>query len=265
MPASGTADRAFGAGGVVAAGAWSTCVGLVVGRCRRHRRLEPLGGGRRAVCYGFGTGVWDVAMNVEGAGGRAAARPQHHAALPRRLVASARSPAPGSAPCAAGARRTRWPCTSPSSRRRSAVIVAVVASRSRCVPAGEEPRTPTRPPAVGLAGAAHAGDRRHGAGLHPRRGRRPTTGWRSRWSTGTTRRHWVGVARLRALRGRDDARPAGRTGRAGPVRPGSVAARLGAGGDRRRADRRLAGRAGARRRRHRALGARAPRWASRSA
>ena len=51
--------------------------------------------------------------------------------------------------------------------------------------------------------------------------------------------HWVGVARLRRLRDRDDGRPDGRAAAAGPVRPGAGAL----GDDRRRRRRRAARRA----------------------
>ena len=125
------------------------------------------------------------AMNVEGAVVERLARPQHHAALPCRLelrhLHRRRSRSAGR-----GARRTagalHYAVPRPGGGGRSR------GRRRGFLPSGDRRRGPDEPATaeLGLAGAAHAGDRADGAGLHPGRGRRQRLAGARRSSTGTT-------------------------------------------------------------------------------
>jgi MFS family permease len=66
MPVSGHLIERFGAGAVVRLGAASDLVGLVVAGLLATAGSAP-GTAAGLLLYGFGTGVWDVAMNVDGA------------------------------------------------------------------------------------------------------------------------------------------------------------------------------------------------------
>ena len=150
------------------------------GRRPVHRGLAVVGARGRRVsrpsrssavglgCYGFGTAVWDVAMNVEGAEverrlGRTVL-PRFHAGwsfgsiggagigvLAARFAVPAAAALPrgrGGAPCSR--------CWSPSGRS------SVAKEHDDEEDAGPQP--------LGLARAAHRRDRRDGAGLHAGRG-----------------------------------------------------------------------------------------------
>jgi MFS family permease len=66
MPVSGHLIERWGAGAVVRIGAVSDLVGLVVAGALATAGSAP-GTALGLLLYGFGTGVWDVAMNVDGA------------------------------------------------------------------------------------------------------------------------------------------------------------------------------------------------------
>jgi MFS family permease len=66
MPVSGHLIERWGAGAVVRLGAVSDLVGLVVAGILATSGSAP-GAAVGLLLYGFGTGVWDVAMNVDGA------------------------------------------------------------------------------------------------------------------------------------------------------------------------------------------------------
>jgi MFS family permease len=66
MPVSGHLIERFGAGAVVRLGAASDLLGLVVAGLFATAGSVP-GAALGLLFYGFGTGVWDVAMNVDGA------------------------------------------------------------------------------------------------------------------------------------------------------------------------------------------------------
>jgi MFS family permease len=66
MPVSGHLIERWGAGAVVRLGAVSDLVGLVVAGLLASSGSAP-GAAVGLLLYGFGTGVWDVAMNVDGA------------------------------------------------------------------------------------------------------------------------------------------------------------------------------------------------------
>ena len=66
MPASGHLIERWGAGAVVRLGAACDLVGLVVAGLLASAGTAP-GAAVGLLLYGFGTGVWDVAMNVDGA------------------------------------------------------------------------------------------------------------------------------------------------------------------------------------------------------
>jgi MFS family permease len=66
MPVSGHLIERWGAGAVVRLGAVSDLVGLVVAGVMATAGSAP-GTALGLLLYGFGTGVWDVAMNVDGA------------------------------------------------------------------------------------------------------------------------------------------------------------------------------------------------------
>ena len=66
MPASGSLIERYGAGAVVRLGARMVLLGLVVTAILATAGSEA-GAAVGLFCYGFGTGTWDVGMNVEGA------------------------------------------------------------------------------------------------------------------------------------------------------------------------------------------------------
>jgi MFS family permease len=66
MPVSGHLIERWGAGAVVRLGAVSDLVGLVTAGLLATAGSAP-GAAAGLLLYGFGTGVWDVAMNVDGA------------------------------------------------------------------------------------------------------------------------------------------------------------------------------------------------------
>ncbi len=66
MPASGFLIERWGAGAVVRLGARMVLLGLVLAGVFATAGSE-LGAAVGLLCYGFGTGTWDVGMNVEGA------------------------------------------------------------------------------------------------------------------------------------------------------------------------------------------------------
>ena len=66
MPVSGHLIERWGAGAVVRLGALADLVGLVVAGAFATAGSAP-GAAVGLLAYGFGTGVWDVAMNVDGA------------------------------------------------------------------------------------------------------------------------------------------------------------------------------------------------------
>ena len=160
-------------------------------------------------------------MNVEGAEVERRLGPHDHAALPRRLVSlgTDRRRRVGVPDGRAVGARCR--CTSAvlGVARRGAGCCAA----TRALPAG---RGATRTAAVDagarVAGAAHAGDRRDGARLRRGRGHRQRLAV-ARAHRRVRRRALGRRRRLRAVRVRDDRRPARRTGRARPVRPGAGA------------------------------------------
>ncbi|HET7068434.1 MAG TPA: MFS transporter [Nocardioides sp.] len=66
MPASGHLIERWGAGAVVRLGALADLLGLVVAGLAATSG-SVIGAASGLLAYGFGTGVWDVAMNVDGA------------------------------------------------------------------------------------------------------------------------------------------------------------------------------------------------------
>ena len=68
MPASGHLIERLGADAVVRLGSACVLIGLVVAGIGAAARIGTAGRAGPAGCDGFGTGTWDVAMNVEGAG-----------------------------------------------------------------------------------------------------------------------------------------------------------------------------------------------------
>jgi len=66
MPASGFLIQRYGEGAVVRLGAWMVLLGLGLTGLLATADSE-LGAAVGLLCYGFGTGTWDVGMNVEGA------------------------------------------------------------------------------------------------------------------------------------------------------------------------------------------------------
>jgi MFS family permease len=66
MPSSGFLIERYGGGAVVRLGAWMVLLGLVLAGVFTTGGSE-LGAAVGLLCYGFGTGTWDVGMNVEGA------------------------------------------------------------------------------------------------------------------------------------------------------------------------------------------------------
>ncbi len=86
LPVSGRARRAVRCGrGVSEAEGVLTAVGMgVVALGVSGLEAEPVVAAGLGL-YGFGTAVWDVAMNVDGRRGRASAGPHGDAAVPRRL------------------------------------------------------------------------------------------------------------------------------------------------------------------------------------
>jgi MFS family permease len=66
MPVSGHLIERWGAGAVVRLGALADLVGLVLAGAMATAGSAP-GAAVGLLAYGFGTGVWDVAMNVDGA------------------------------------------------------------------------------------------------------------------------------------------------------------------------------------------------------
>ena len=187
MPASGYLIERWGAGAVVRLGAgWSTCSGW----SWPASRPRPAPSSARRVgllCYGFGTGIWDVAMNVEGAAverelGRSI-MPRFHAGWSARHVHRRRRRR------GRGRRSAyRWPSHYPSSSAASPSAVARVAARGAPSPADGAPSARTRS-AAGRPGWSRG--RWRSAlmvlGVHPRRGRRQRLAGALARSTGTTR------------------------------------------------------------------------------
>ena len=113
MPASGHLIERWGAGAVVRLGALADLVGLVLAGAMATAGSAP-GAAVGLLAYGFGTGVWDVAMNVDGAAverelGRSI-MPRFHAGLVVRDVHRRRGRG-----CSRRSRRTAGRCTTPSS------------------------------------------------------------------------------------------------------------------------------------------------------
>lgn len=133
MPASGHLIERFGAGAVVRLGAVVDLVGLVVAGAMATAG-SALGASVGLLAYGFGTGVWDVAMNVDGAAverelGRSI-MPRFHAGWSLGTFTGA---GVGAVAAGLGVPLAVHYAVVPA----AAVIVAVVASR-RLLPAGEE-------------------------------------------------------------------------------------------------------------------------------
>ena len=133
MPASGHLIERFGAGAVVRLGALVDLVGLVVAGAMATAG-SALGASVGLLAYGFGTGVWDVAMNVDGAAverelGRSI-MPRFHAGWSLGTFTGA---GVGAVAAGLGVPLAVHYAVVPA----AAVIVAVVASR-RLLPAGEE-------------------------------------------------------------------------------------------------------------------------------
>ncbi len=133
MPASGHLIERFGAGAVVRLGALVDLVGLVVAGAMATAG-SALGASVGLLAYGFGTGVWDVAMNVDGAAverelGRSI-MPRFHAGWSLGTFTGA---GVGAVAAGLGVPLAVHYAVVPA----VAVIVAVVASR-RLLPAGEE-------------------------------------------------------------------------------------------------------------------------------
>ena len=134
MPASGHLIERFGAGAVVRLGALVDLVGLVVAGAMATAG-SALGASVGLLAYGFGTGVWDVAMNVDGAAverelGRSI-MPRFHAGWSLGTFTGA---GVGAVAAGLGVPLAVHYAVVPA----AAVIVAVLASR-RLLPAGEEP------------------------------------------------------------------------------------------------------------------------------
>ncbi len=170
--------------------------------------------------YGVGTSVWDVAMNVEGA--RVEQRlgrtimPRFHAGWSLGTIAGAGIGVLITAlqrPVLvhlAGRRRAR--AGAAADGRRPAVPAGRAGAASRRPPVGRSAWLEPRTLAIGLMVLAFAA----------------AEGSANDWLTlaiidGHDVAHWVGVARLRAVRHRDDDRPDGRAAVAGPLRPGAGA------------------------------------------
>ncbi|HEY2879659.1 MFS transporter [Nocardioides sp.] len=133
MPASGHLIERFGAGAVVRLGALVDLVGLVVAGAMATAG-SALGASVGLLAYGFGTGVWDVAMNVDGAAverelGRSI-MPRFHAGWSLGTFTGA---GVGAVAAGLGVPLAVHYAVVPA----VAVIVAVVASR-RLLPADEE-------------------------------------------------------------------------------------------------------------------------------
>ena len=133
MPASGHLIERFGAGAVVRLGAVVDLVGLVVAGAMATAG-SALGASVGLLAYGFGTGVWDVAMNVDGAAverelGRSI-MPRFHAGWSLGTFTGA---GVGAVAAGLGVPLAVHYAVAPA----AAVLVAVVASR-RLLPAGED-------------------------------------------------------------------------------------------------------------------------------
>ncbi len=221
LPSAGHADPPVERGAVVRSGRICGALGLAGGGRRVPARL-----GLVPVCavglfaFGIGTGVWDVAMNVEGAeverGLGRSIMPRFHAAWSIGAIAGAAI----GVPMAALACRCR--CTSVCSAA-LAVVLCLRGTRVFLPAEEEQPRRAgpssawlePRTLAIGVMVLAFtvaegAAERLAVAGAH-RRVPRPALG----------RGH-----RLRRVRVRDDSGPGRRAGRAGPVRPGAGAVGL---------------------------------------
>ena len=133
MPASGHLIERFGAGAVVRLGAVADLGGLVVAGVMATAG-SAAGASLGLLAYGFGTGVWDVAMNVDGAAvERALGRsimPRFHAGWSLGTFTGA---GVGAVAAGLGVPLAAHYAVVPT----MAVLVAVVASR-RLLPAGTE-------------------------------------------------------------------------------------------------------------------------------
>jgi MFS family permease len=133
MPASGHLIERFGAGAVVRLGALVDLCGLVIAGVMATAG-SAIGASVGLLAYGFGTGVWDVAMNVDGAAverelGRSI-MPRFHAGWSFGTFTGA---AVGAVAAGLGVPLAVHYAVVPA----LAVLVALVASR-RLLPAGEE-------------------------------------------------------------------------------------------------------------------------------
>ena len=115
MPASGHLIERWGAGAVVRLGALVDLGGLVLAGVSATAGFVP-GTALGLLAYGFGTGTWDVAMNVEAT---VVERRLGRSIMPRFHAGWSSGPSP--------ARRSGlwppgstypWPCTTPSYRPR---------------------------------------------------------------------------------------------------------------------------------------------------
>jgi fucose permease len=133
MPASGHLIERLGAGAVVRLGAVVDLVGLVVAGAMATAG-SALGASVGLLAYGFGTGVWDVAMNVDGA---AVERELGRSIMPRFHAGWSLGTFTGAGVGAVAAGLGVPLALHYSVVPALAVLVAVVASR-RLLPAGEE-------------------------------------------------------------------------------------------------------------------------------
>jgi fucose permease len=133
MPASGHLIERFGAGAVVRLGAVVDLVGLVLAGAMATAG-SALGASVGLLAYGFGTGVWDVAMNVDGA---AVERELGRSIMPRFHAGWSLGTFTGAGVGAVAAGLGVPLAVHYSVVPALAVLVAVVASR-RLLPAGEE-------------------------------------------------------------------------------------------------------------------------------
>ena len=208
--------RRGGAVGRASAAPWACCWRAWVPARWAGAGLSPSACSR----YGIGTGVWDVAMNVEGAeverGLGRTIMPRFHAGL---VASAAITGAAIGVPMAARGRAVAG-ALRPGRRPRG----RAGSSRDPLLPARRRGGGRAVVARQRLAGATHAGDRRRWCWRSPL-----AEGAANDWLSlalidGYDVPHWVGVTGFVTLRLRDDGGPSHRAGRAGPVRPGARAA-----------------------------------------
>ena len=165
LPSSGRLIQRGSAAGVVRLGAVSAAVGLLVASVGVDVWGSVPVTAVGFFAYGVGIGVWDVAMNVEGAEverriGRTI-MPRFHAGWSLGSIAGAAVGVPMAAVDA--------PLSLHVGVAGVLALVAVALGARAFLPPVPRPGHPGAG-ALGVAGAADAGDRGHGAGLRHRRG-----------------------------------------------------------------------------------------------